>query len=59
MTNCSLSVRGQNLYTVTKNKYLFDTETTVGGGQPGPGTGTTAATLPPLRTITFGINCSF
>lgn len=59
MTSCMVSVRCQNLYTFTKNKYLFDAETTVTGGPTGPGTGTIGAALPPLRTITLGINCSF
>ncbi len=59
MTNCRLFVQGQNLFTWSKNKYILDTETTVAGGPPGLGTGTIAQVLPPLRTILFGINCSF
>lgn len=59
MTGCMVSLRCQNLYTFTKNKYLYDTETTVTGGPTGPGNGTIAPALPPLRTITLGINCSF
>ncbi|QHS58456.1 TonB-dependent receptor [Chitinophaga agri] len=47
----------QNLFTWTKNKYIFDPETSVPGGPPGLGTGLIA--MPPLRTIVFGVNCSF
>lgn len=59
MTNCRVYVQGQNLFTWSKNKYILDTETTVQGGPPGLGTGTISQVLPPLRTIMFGINCSF
>jgi TonB-linked SusC/RagA family outer membrane protein len=59
MSNCSIYVQGQNLYTWAKNKYILDTETTVQGGPPGLGTGTISQVIPPLRTIVFGINCSF
>ncbi|WP_240347926.1 SusC/RagA family TonB-linked outer membrane protein [Longitalea arenae] len=59
MADCTLSVQGQNLFLFTKNKYLLDPETTVQGGPPGIGTGTIGAVMPPLRTIVFGINCSF
>ncbi|NLR81364.1 SusC/RagA family TonB-linked outer membrane protein [Chitinophaga eiseniae] len=48
---------GQNLFTWTKNKYIYDPETSVPGGPPGLGTGMIA--MPPLRTIVLGINCSF
>lgn len=48
---------GQNLFTWMKNKYIYDPETSVPGGPPGLGTGNIAT--PPLRTIVFGINCSF
>ena len=44
MTNCRLYLQAQNLWTGTKNKVAFDPET---------GTST-----PPLRVITFGINCT-
>ncbi|MGO4878532.1 TonB-dependent receptor [Pedobacter psychrotolerans] len=59
ISNASIFVQGQNLYTWAKNKYTLDTETTVQGGPSGLGTGTIAQVLPPLRTIVFGINCSF
>lgn len=59
MSSCSVFVQGQNLYTWSKNKYILDTETTVPGGPPGLGTGTLSQVLPPLRTIVFGVNCSF
>ena len=59
MSNCRLYVQGQNVFTKAKNKYIFDTETTVQGGPSGLGTGTIGQVMPPLRTIVFGINCSF
>ncbi|MBC6112587.1 TonB-dependent receptor [Pedobacter sp. CCM 8938] len=59
MSSCSVFVQGQNLYTWAKNKYILDTETTVQGGPSGLGTGTIGQVLPPLRTIVFGVNCSF
>lgn len=59
MSNCSVFVQGQNLFTWAKNKYVLDTETTVQGGPSGLGTGTIAQVLPPLRTIVFGFNCQF
>ncbi|TDH27044.1 SusC/RagA family TonB-linked outer membrane protein [Segetibacter sp. 3557_3] len=59
MTNCRIFVEGQNLVTWSKNRYIFDTETQVQGGPSGLGTGTVGQVLPPLRTIVFGINCSF
>lgn len=59
MADCTISVQGQNLFLFTKNKYLYDPETTIQGGPPGIGTGTIGAVMPPLRTIVFGINCSF
>lgn len=57
MSNCKIYAEGQNIFTWMKNKYIFDPETSVSGGAPGLGTG--AIALPPLRTIVFGINCSF
>ena len=45
MSMCRIYVQGQNLYTFTKNKISYDPET---------GTAT-----PPLRIVTFGLNCSF
>jgi len=59
MSNCSVFIQGQNLFTWAKNKYVLDTETTVQGGPSGLGTGTIAQVLPPLRTIVFGFNCQF
>jgi TonB-linked SusC/RagA family outer membrane protein len=59
MNNCRLFMQGQNLFTWAKNKYVLDTETTVQGGPSGLGTGTIGQVLPPLRTIVFGVNCSF
>ncbi|RZM07420.1 MAG: TonB-dependent receptor, partial [Pedobacter sp.] len=59
VSNASVYVQGQNLYTWAKNKYTLDTETTITGGPTGLGTGTLGQVLPPLRTIVFGINCSF
>jgi TonB-linked SusC/RagA family outer membrane protein len=59
MTNCRLFVEGQNLFLWAKNKYILDTETQVAGGPSGLGTGTIGQLTPPLRTVVFGINCSF
>ncbi|RZK41730.1 MAG: SusC/RagA family TonB-linked outer membrane protein [Pedobacter sp.] len=59
VSNASIFAQGQNLYTWARNRYTLDTETTVQGGPPGLGTGTIGQVLPPLRTIAFGINCSF
>ncbi|TCR11929.1 TonB-linked SusC/RagA family outer membrane protein [Sphingobacterium sp. JUb78] len=59
MSNCSIFMQGQNLFTWAKNKYVLDTETTVQGGPTGLGTGTIGQVLPPLRTIVFGFNCQF
>jgi TonB-linked SusC/RagA family outer membrane protein len=59
MSSCRLYVQGQNIFMKAKNKYIFDTETTVPGGPSGLGTGTIGQVTPPLRTIVFGINCSF
>ncbi|GHE28695.1 SusC/RagA family TonB-linked outer membrane protein [Sphingobacterium griseoflavum] len=59
MSNCSVFVQGQNLFTWAKNKYVLDTETTVQGGPSGLGTGTIGQVLPPLRTLVFGFNCQF
>lgn len=59
MTNGRLFVEGQNLFIWAKNKNIFDTETQVSGGPSGLGTGTIGQLTPPLRTIVFGINCSF
>jgi TonB-linked SusC/RagA family outer membrane protein len=59
LSACNVFIQGQNLYTWAKNKYTLDTETTVQGGPSGLGTGTLGQVLPPLRTIVFGINCTF
>ncbi|MET3880164.1 TonB-dependent receptor [Chitinophaga sp. OAE865] len=57
ISNLKVYAEGQNLFTWAKNKYIYDPETSVSGGPPGLGTGMIA--MPPLRTIVFGINCSF
>lgn len=59
IANSRLFAETQNLFTWSKNRYIFDTETQVQGGPSGLGTGTVGQVLPPLRTIVFGINCSF
>lgn len=56
---CNVYMQGQNLFTWAKNKYILDTETTIQGGPSGLGTGTIGQVLPPLRTIVFGVNCTF
>ncbi|SJZ66007.1 TonB-linked outer membrane protein, SusC/RagA family [Chitinophaga eiseniae] len=57
IANLKVYAEGQNLFTFMKNKYIYDPETSVPGGPPGLGTGMIA--MPPLRTIVFGVNCSF
>ncbi|NLR66581.1 TonB-dependent receptor [Chitinophaga varians] len=57
IANLKAYAEGQNLFTWMKNKYIYDPETSVPGGPPGLGTGMIA--MPPLRTIVFGVNCSF
>ena len=49
ISSARIYFQGQNLYTVTKNKYVLDPET--GGVWIG--------TMPPLRTFVLGLNCSF
>lgn len=58
MSSCRIYVEGQNLFSWMKNKYTFDTETSIAGGPSGPGTGQYPV-LPPLRTIVLGVNLSF
>lgn len=58
LANLSIYVQGQNLYTWAKQKYTYDPETTVPGTGSALGTGQYIAT-PQLRTIVFGLNCSF
>ncbi|GGI24887.1 SusC/RagA family TonB-linked outer membrane protein [Pedobacter mendelii] len=58
LSNLSIYVQGQNLYTWAKQKYTYDPESTVPGTGPGLGTGQYIA-APQLRTIVFGLNCSF
>ncbi|MFT4202633.1 MAG: SusC/RagA family TonB-linked outer membrane protein [Chitinophagaceae bacterium] len=58
ITNLSVYAQGQNLYTWKKQKFVYDPNTTVSGTGSSLGTGTYIA-LPQLRTIVFGINCSF
>lgn len=57
ISNLKVYAEGQNLFTWAKNKYVYDPETSVPGGPPGLGIGFNV--MPPLRTIVFGINCSF
>ncbi|HTI10811.1 MAG TPA: SusC/RagA family TonB-linked outer membrane protein [Puia sp.] len=52
MSNLRLYAQGQNLFTWTKNKYSLDPETSTVINQA-------PMVMPPLRTITFGLNCSF
>lgn len=58
LSNLSVYVQGQNLYTWAKQKYTYDPETTLPGTGPGLGTGQYIA-FPQVRTIVFGLNCSF
>jgi len=58
LSNLSVYLQGQNLYTWAKQKYTYDPESTVPGTGPGLGTGQYIA-APQLRTIVFGLNCSF
>jgi hypothetical protein len=51
MSNLRLYMQGQNLFTWTKNKYTLDPETSTVINQA-------PVVMPPLRTITFGLNCS-
>jgi len=45
LTSCRLYLQAQNVLTLTKNKIAFDPET--------------GTSMPPLRVITAGLNCSF
>jgi len=58
LSNLSVYVQGQNIYTWAKQKYTYDPETTLPGTGPGLGTGQYIA-FPQVRTIVFGLNCSF
>lgn len=58
LANLSVYVQGQNIYTWAKQKYTYDPETTLPGTGPGLGTGQYIA-FPQVRTIVFGLNCSF
>lgn len=49
IADLNIYFQGQNLLTLTKNKYVFDPETS------GLGIGT----MPALRTFVLGLNCSF
>ncbi len=54
----SFYAQGQNIFTWAKQKYTYDPETSL------PGTGSALSTgrytaFPQLRTIVFGLNCSF
>ncbi|WP_307532548.1 SusC/RagA family TonB-linked outer membrane protein [Pedobacter sp. W3I1] len=57
MSNLTVYVQGQNLYTWAKQKYTYDPDSTVPGTGPALGTGQYIA-APQLRTIVFGLNCS-
>lgn len=57
MSNASVYLQGQNLYTWAKQKYTYDPETTAPGTGQGLGTGRYIA-LPQLRTFVLGLNCS-
>ncbi len=58
MSNATVYLQGQNIFTSAKQKYTFDPETTVSGTGTALGTGQYSA-LPQLRTIVIGLNCSF
>jgi hypothetical protein len=52
MSALRVYVQAQNLYTWTKSKYSLDPETSTVINQA-------PVVMPPLRTIVFGLNCSF
>jgi TonB-linked SusC/RagA family outer membrane protein len=52
MSNLRLYAQAQNLLTLAKNKFAMDPETLATVNQ-------SSVVTPPLRVITFGINCSF
>lgn len=58
LSNLSVYVQGQNIYTWAKQKYVYDPDTTVPGTGSALGTGQYIA-APQVRTIVFGLNCSF
>lgn len=58
LSNLGVYVQGQNIYTWAKQKFTYDPETTLPGTGPGLGTGQYIA-FPQVRTIVFGLNCSF
>lgn len=58
ITNATVYLQGQNLYTWAKQKYTFDPETTLTGTGSAISNGRYIA-LPQLRTIVLGLNCSF
>ncbi|WP_443946436.1 SusC/RagA family TonB-linked outer membrane protein [Pedobacter sp. AW1-32] len=58
LSNLSIYVQGQNLYTWAKQKYVYDPDTTLPGTGQALGTGQYIA-APQVRTIVFGLNCSF
>lgn len=57
-SNVSVFARGENLVTWAKQKYTLDPEGTVSGAAPGLGTGQYIS-MPQLRTIVLGLNCTF
>ena len=58
MRGVSVYAQGQNLFTWAKQKYTLDPETTVGGASPALGQGL-YITMPQLRSMVIGLNCSF
>ncbi len=58
LSNLTVYLQGQNLYTWAKQKYTYDPETSVAGAGSALGSGQIIA-FPQLRTIILGLNCSF
>jgi TonB-linked SusC/RagA family outer membrane protein len=58
LSEATVYLQGQNLFTWAKQKYTYDPETTQPGTGTGLGTGQYVA-LPQLRTIVIGLNITF
>ena len=58
LSEATIYLQGQNLFTWAKQKYTYDPETTQPGTGSGLGTGQYVA-LPQLRTIVIGLNVTF
>jgi hypothetical protein len=58
LSDATIYLQGQNLFTWAKQKYTYDPETTQPGTGSGLGTGQYVA-LPQLRTIVIGLNVTF